>query len=352
MRLFLRSAPGLGRQCGQFGHRAYSSASSSPKASSSPSSSILSAMEAIKAHPPKIIPDYLSPMPSHLLSTTLTDLLSPSTQSSSSPTIASPPTPLPQGHHLVYFPIQLAPSQLIPDGADPDHSPGSPFTRRVWAGGEVTFSKTWRDMRLDARPAVCREKVEDVSLRGRDGEEKVFVDVWRRYGVGHEVEQRREWDIEERRTLVFMREEEGSSPSPARLIKYPHPSSHSVALTPSPTHLFHFSALSFNAHSIHIDPLYAREVDGHRALLVHGPLTLALMLRVLNDHIGPSACVRRFTYRNYAPLYVDEQMSINLRRVSREDGVEGRWDVWIEGPEGGMAVKGNADVIPLEIELA
>ncbi|KAM5345347.1 hypothetical protein ACJ41O_011209 [Fusarium nematophilum] len=339
MRILLSTASALSRQCGHLGRRAYSASSSS--------SSHLSAIEAIKAHPPKIIPDYLSPTPSHLLTTTLTDLLSPSStsSSSSSPTISSPPLPLPQGHHLVYFPIQLAPSRLALDGADPDHSPGPPFTRRVWAGGEVVFGETWREMRLDARPVVCREKVEDVSLRGKEGEEKVFVDVWRRYGVGHEVEGRSAWEIEERRTLVFMREEEeGASLSPARLIKYPHPPCHSISLTPSPTHLFHFSALSFNAHSIHIDPLYARDVDGHRALLVHGPLTLALMLRVLNDRLGSGAAVRRFTYRNYAPLYVNERMTIHLRRVSRDAGADGRWDVWIEGPEGGMAVKGSADV--------
>ncbi|RSM19807.1 hypothetical protein CDV31_001438 [Fusarium ambrosium] len=195
-------------------------------------------------------------MPSHLLTTTLTDLISPASPTPSTPKISSPPIPLPQGHHLVYFPIQLPPSKLIPDGADPDHSPD------------------------------------------------------------------------------------------------PHPPSHSISLTPSATHLFHFSALSFNAHSIHIDPIYAKEVDGHRALLVHGPLTLALMLRVLNDHIGPALSVSKFSYRNYAPLYVDEKMTINLRKVSREDAVEERWDVWIEGPEGGMAVKGNAHVAPINTDTS
>lgn len=171
-------------------------------------------ISALKAHPPKIIPDYLTPMPSHLLNTTINDLLY---HCPSSPIISSPPKDLPQGHHLVYFPIQLPPSQLIPDGADPGHSPGSPYTRRVWAGGEVIFRG--EGMKLDARPAICREKIEDVALKGKEGEEKVYVDIWRRYGNGHEVEGREEWDIEERRTLVFMREEKESASSPARLLK-------------------------------------------------------------------------------------------------------------------------------------
>lgn len=305
-------------------------------------------MDAIKARPPKTIPDYLTPMPSHLLTTTLTDLLH--SKYPSSPTVASPPRTLPQGHHLVYFPIQLPPSALVPDGADPGHSPGAPFTRRVWAGGELTFGARAAEMRLDGRAVVCREKVEDVGLRGKDGDEKVFVDVWRRYGLGHEdVESRPEWEIEERRTLVFMREQETSrSAGPSRQIKYPHPPSHSVSLTPSTTHLFHFSALSFNAHAIHFDPLYARDVDGHRALLVHGPLTLALMLRVLADHLGEGLYVRRFTYRNHAPLYVNERMTVSLRQVSGNGDTAGRWDVWVEGLDGGMAVKGTAEVIAME----
>ncbi|KAF5684960.1 mesaconyl-C4 hydratase [Fusarium circinatum] len=342
----------LNRYCGPAFHRAYTTKASSSIASS------------LKAHPPKIIADYLTPMPSHLLTTTIDDLLYPLPTESK---ISSPPRALPQGHHLVYFPIQLPPSRLIPDGADPDHSPGPPYTRRVWAGGEVIFRGD--GMKLDARPAICQETIEDVTLRGKEGEEKVFVDVWRKYGTGHEVEGRTEWDIEERRTLVFMRDEEGSasspspSPSPPRLLKCkvssyqtpgsslltpisdPQPPKYSTSLTPSPIHLFHFSALSFNAHSIHFDPQFAREVDGHRALLVHGPFTLALMLRFLNDRVGAGVAVYKFSYRNYAPLYVNERMTINIRKVSKEDGAEGRWDVWIEGPEGGMAVKGTAEVV-------
>lgn len=85
--------------------------------------------------------------------------------------------------------------------------------------------------------------------------------------------------------------------------------------------------------------MYAQSTDGHRALLVHGPLTLALMLRVLTDHAG--GLVTRIAYRNYAPLYVNETMSVCLRCVSGE-GIAQNWDVWVEGPEGGLAVKGTA----------
>lgn len=112
-------------------------------------------------------------------------------------------------------------------------------------------------------------------------------------------------------------------------------------MTPTPRHLFHFSALTFNAHSIHIDPEYACSTDGHRALLVHGPLSLALMLRVLTSYTGRD--VARIAYRNHAPLYVHEELKVCVREREKGNGEE--WDVWVEGPAGGLAVKGTATLV-------
>ncbi|GAB0135401.1 hypothetical protein EsDP_00003741 [Epichloe bromicola] len=317
------------------------------------SSSSSSPINDLRSRAPKSISDYLTPMPSHLLTTTISDLLhglppSPS-PSPSSPTMQTPGRILPQGHHLVYFPIQTAPSKLGPDGADPDHSPGAEYPRRMWAGGEVTFRRGWDEkLVLDGRRWWCREEIGHVEVRGAEPDDKVFVDVWRRYGAGHEGEGEgegggaRAWDIEERRTLVFMRRsaqpkgsssgaEKGVARAPRRAVKAPHKPSYSYSVTPSPRHLFYFSALTFNAHAIHLDGLYARSTDGHRDLLVHGPLTLALMLDALRGRVA------RITYRNYAPLYVNDEMTVCVREAGA-----GPWDVWVEGPGGGLAVRGAA----------
>lgn len=121
----------------------------------------------------------------------------------------------------------------------------------------------------------------------------------------------------------------------------PHPPDYITSFTPTPTHLFNFSALTYNAHSIHIDPLYARQTDGHRERLVHGPLSLSLMLRVLGSQVEGGQ-ITSLSYRNYAPLYVNEEMSVGVRRLDDKHGVGGRWDVWVQGPGGGLAVKGTA----------
>lgn len=209
-------------------------------------------IEGMKQRPAKIIYDHLAPMPSRLLTTTLSDLLlsgqSPNSTNEDAPSPSSSPPPslpLPQGHHLVYFPLQTPASRLAADGADPDHSPGPDFPRRLWAGGEVTFRPRptteqatqveHHGLILDGRAWTCREEIENVSIKGGQ-QDKVFVELCRRYGLGHNAGgpggAGREWDIEEKRTLVFMSSQEqqqqeqqqnASSTSPPRLIKCEFP---------------------------------------------------------------------------------------------------------------------------------
>jgi hydroxyacyl-ACP dehydratase HTD2-like protein with hotdog domain len=43
--------------------------------------------------------------------------------------------------------------------------------------------------------------------------------------------------------------------------------------------LFRYSALTFNAHAIHLSSTWAQEMEGHPDIVVHGPLNLSLLLR-------------------------------------------------------------------------
>lgn len=112
-----------------------------------------------------------------------------------------------------------------------------------------------------------------------------------------------------------------------------------VKLTPSPSLLFRFSALTFNAHLIHLDPSYARNVEGLLDCLVHGPLTLALMLSVLRGRLKIEEMIRSFHYKNLTPLYVNEEMWICVKRS--EQNLH-KHDIWVQTKEGRLAVKGSA----------
>lgn len=143
-------------------------------------------------------------MPSILLNASLADHL-PAAAIPSSPVQKNPQdppaAPLAEAYHLIHFPLQLQPSLLVADGTDPYCLPGAPFGRRMWAGGNITWHKP---LYTQGQKAVCMEKITDVKVKGKTGEEKVFVDVMRRYGNGDTFADGAE-AITESRTLVFMR---------------------------------------------------------------------------------------------------------------------------------------------------
>ncbi|KAI5863093.1 HotDog domain-containing protein [Durotheca rogersii] len=355
-------------------------ASSSASARDAPPAVDVDALRAeMLARPPQLSWDVLSPTHSALLDVALADFLPASCRTAgyaagagiagAAAAAAAEPRALPPAHHLVYFPLQKTAAELLADGTDPFHSPGAPFARRMWAGGSVEFldvaGPRGREpgFRLDSRAAVCRERIVGVAAKGPPGREKVFVDVLREYMCAPDFE-RAPGDapaprgIREHRGLVFLRgvtadeardDLARAATKRSRIVKAPNPPDFSVTLTPTPTLLFHYSALTFNAHAIHLDPEYCRTVEGRRGLLVHGPLSLTLSLAVLGSRLAPGERVRAIEYRNLAPLYVGEPLRVCVRLVgdgNDGDGGDGgrprRWEVWVEDEDGGLSVRGTA----------
>jgi hypothetical protein len=76
------------------------------------------------------------------------------------------------------------------------------------------------------------------------------------------------------------------------------------------------------------------------------------MLQAISNHVqaktGGRYVLESITYRNIAPLYCDEQMVIcgKIKDSSANGGV---YDVWIEGPSGGVAVKGTVRTVAKHI---
>ncbi|TVY36293.1 Hydroxyacyl-thioester dehydratase type 2, mitochondrial [Lachnellula subtilissima] len=329
-----------------------------PKSLARCSSTQASLYKKLTSRPPNRIFDDLSPMLSHRLNITLADFLPPSCyppgfdRNDPNPSIErrhARHRTLPPGHHLVYFPTQVPDSELLPDGTDSVQSPGEPFVRRMWAGGSLKFSYGGGvSFDTDSRSEGywCEEQVKNVTMKGEGDNEKAFVTIERR--IREDDSKKDEVPshdaVIETRDLVFMKKEK-VQPPPKKLLTGQTESLNpdfSVSMTPTKTLLARFSGLSFNAHFIHLDPQYAREVEGHRDLLVHGPLSLIMMLSVLNPQLKEHERISSFDYRNLAPLYANEEMKICVRR-DREK--KSRFNVWIEGSGGGYAVKGSALVI-------
>ncbi|KAI4678023.1 uncharacterized protein J4E88_006541 [Alternaria novae-zelandiae] len=293
---------------------------------------------------------------------------------------------VPFGHHLIWFNPAVPTTELLPDGTDASQSPGGPWVRRMWAGGSIQvrpdeYYDRNRGFRVEF-PMSGTEHIKHVRLHGEGDTAKIFVTIERRFArvdiVGRAYnakhgklgknggkklktyleQQLRDGDdwgdsiVKEERNLVFFKERpaaelEAVKAGQMAAVKYLQPPGKpdfSHALTPDRALLFRFSALTFNAHRIHLDPEYARNVEGHRNLLVHGPLSLLLMLKTISHYVyaqtGGKHDLESIEYRNLAPLYCDEEMRIcGLEKKKLQHG--SIYDVWIEGPTGGVAVKGT-----------
>jgi 3-methylfumaryl-CoA hydratase len=72
--------------------------------------------------------------------------------------------------------------------------------------------------------------------------------------------------------------------------------------------LMRFSALTYNAHRIHYDVDYCRDVEGYPGLVVHGPLQALLMAE--HTRIAGRRMPRQFDYRLLAPLCLGEGLLV------------------------------------------
>ena len=88
---------------------------------------------------------------------------------------------------------------------------------------------------------------------------------------------------------------------------------HRKDVTPDETMLFQYSALGFNSHKIHLDRVYARDVEGYPDLVVNGGLTTLLMTEFLRSDLGGEPI--GFSTRHTAPLFCGRVLSLTADRV-------------------------------------
>lgn len=114
---------------------------------------------------------------------------------------------------------------------------------------------------------------------------------------------------------------------------------HTRTLRQTAVTLFRFSALTFNPHKIHYSTPWARDVEGHKDIVVHGPLNLISILDLWRDTrkngSGEEVVLpEKISYRATSPLYAEEEYRIVL-----EDGEDGIGRVQIIAPGEVVAMK-------------
>ena len=83
-------------------------------------------------------------------------------------------TPVPAGYHLAYFTPSTLESGLSPDGSDRIVNPRAPFTRRMWAGGEMTWTHA-NPLKVGNIVTESTKFLSAVAKTARSGEEMIVV---------------------------------------------------------------------------------------------------------------------------------------------------------------------------------
>jgi len=219
---------------------------------------------------------------------------------------------------------------LDSDGTETTYNPGHPFNRRMWAGGRIEWPESG-DLLLchETKEKMELDKIE-AKQRGGGGELIVM-------SIKKSVSQDGKEGINETRQWVFLKDGEASaaqaSEKPAASKKVTSAETqfqHEVNLTPAA--LFRYSALIFNSHAIHLNKEHCLK-EGHPNLVVHGPLTLSLLLEAVRGTMKGRRW-KSVSYRAVGPAYVGETLRLNVG-VEKDDKVE----TWADKGEGVPVMK-------------
>ena len=279
-------------------------------------------------------------------------------QSRSGPSLEDEPpksgTPLPPFYHLAYFTPAQLPGVLGLDGTDASFNPSPPFTRRMWAGGAVSWPGAPEQHYLRVGDTVT-ETTKVLSCEPKiiksTGENMLVVSVLKEFRDSKD-----NLCVADNRNWVFREALDPSKPAtPPRkppllsetALEDLGKGKHVRTFCRDEVTLFRFSALTFNGHRIHYDKPWAVGVEGHRNVVVHGPLNLISMLDLWRDKVAESRVGVSETgvvipasigYRATSPVYAGEAYRIIL---DKEPAIDGATSVNVVSDDGSVCMKGS-----------
>ena len=233
---------------------------------------------------------------------------------------------LPPLWHWLYFLQSAQLSALGRDGhpARGGFLPPVALPRRMWAGSRFGFNHA---LSIGAQ-AQKQSRITDVALKTGSTGALCFVTVRHEVGTADSAAFWEEHDIVYR--------EDPTPDAPRRETPLVGTDwQHSETIHPSEVMLFRYSALTFNGHRIHYDRDYARDVEGHAGLVVHGPL-IATLLIDLAQRVAGGAPPRSFEFRAASPLFDGAPFTLHANR----DG--GTVTLAAANPQGRLAMQATA----------
>ncbi len=241
-------------------------------------------------------------------------------------------SPLPPLWHWFYF-LEMTPQRDI---ARDGHArkggflPPIELPRRMWAGSRFRFHHPLRIGETVTR----RSRIDGIKFKqGRSGQ-LAFVEV------GHEYDSPAGLAFSEQHDIVY-REARAADASTQPPEPAPGDADFERETRADAIVLFRYSALTFNAHRIHYDRDYVRDVEDYRGLLVHGPLLATLLIDELLLRF-PGRPLLEYSFRVTHPVFDTQSFSL----CGREPDATGRTDLWIANEEGAECLRGEARMAP------
>lgn len=211
--------------------------------------------------------------------------------------------PMPALWHWAAFPEFVPLAGIASDGHAKRGGflPPLAFDRRMWAGGRLWFRGQFAiGERLNRRSEILAVDFK----RGATGD-MAFV------RVGHHIKGEGGGAIREEQDIVYLPIPE--SFRPPKPLMAPDAPLFDEAIEISPVRLFRYSAATYNAHRIHYDRDYARDVERYPGLVVHAPMQATLLIEAGLRRMGRRAA--RFSFRGVHPMFDGP-----LRLMAHQDG--------------------------------
>jgi len=215
---------------------------------------------------------------------------------------------LPALWHWFHFPALIPLSGLDEDGHEKRGAfmPPVQLPRRMFAGARMRFHAP---LRVGAPAALTRTITSIISKSGRTGA-LVFTTVDVRITQGDAL------CIEEQQDIVDRGFGDPVAAPPVRDPEPLPPGGFGDLVTPAGALLFRFSSLTWNAHRIHLDRDWCRQVEGYPGLIVHGPLQAVLLAGMAESRA--SRPLSGFEFRSEAPIF--DLAPFELRGAPTEGG--------------------------------
>jgi len=240
------------------------------------------------------------------------------------PTIFRRGSEMPESWYAILFAPIARESTLQPDGhlLTGDFLPPLHGTRRMFAGRRTNFTK----------PLKIGDIVSRVSTVTRAEPKTGRTGPFTLVTVMHEISGPTGLALTEEQDIVYRAAVESGTAAPQReAAPIADEPAWSKPIELDPVLVFRYSALTFNAHRIHYDLPYARDVEGYPALVMNGGLTALLLIETARPHL--SRPVAAYAARAMSPLFIGQRVAFNGRLAGDAAAL------WASGPDGGLAYR-------------